>query len=315
MKVFITRPIPDTYNHLFTENNIEVDIYEKDEVCPREILLQRVKGVDAILAQWEDVVDKELFDVAGDSLKVVANFATSYDQIDISEAKRRGIIVTDTPSDSLFHATAEAAIALLLSIAKRITKLYSLTSSNNLPEYSPIGQMGVSIRNKTTGIVGMGNVGKKVAAIMHNGFTNTILYTSRSQKENEEQTLEAKKVELEELFKQSDFIFITILRNAETEHLITKELIQEMRPSSIFVSVSPPQMIDEEAVVDAVKSGKIYGAGLDIPSSTLKSLPSHNLLLTSHMSSMEEDTTLEMARLCVENIVAVLQLKPALTPV
>ncbi len=315
MKVFITRPIPDKYNHLFVENNIEVDIYEKDEVCPREILLKRIPGADAVLTQWEDHVDKEFFDAAGEQLKIVAIFATGFDRADVVEAEKREIIITHTPTDELHWASAEAAVAILLSIAKRITKLYSLNLVNKLPEYSPLGEMGVAVRNRTTGIVGLGNIGGKVARIMRRGFNNKILYFGRSKKEELEKEINAEKVSLDELFSNSDFIFLTIPQTPETEKLITKEKIQLMKPRSILVSIVPPDLFDEEALVEAIENNKIYGAGLDVYTNTVKPASSHNLLLTSHMANMEEDVTLAMAKLCIVNIVAVLTGKAPLTPV
>ncbi|MBI3619982.1 D-glycerate dehydrogenase [Candidatus Roizmanbacteria bacterium] len=315
MKIFITRPIPGQFNNLLTDKNYELDVYEKDEVCPREILLERIKNSDAVLTQWEDYVDKEFFDAAGDNLKIVANFGTGVDRIDLNEAARRNIVVTDTPTDSVFLATAEGAVALLASVAKRVTKLYAKLLKNDLPEYSPIGEMGLSLRNKTTGIVALGNIGSKVAAMMAKGFNNKILYISRTHKEALEKELPTKKVELTELFSQSDFIFITIPYTPQTAKIVSSELLNSMKPTAILVSVSPAEVIDEQALLSLLTQKKIYGAALDISQNISRPLETDNVILTSHMINMESDVTLEMTRICLQNIANVLSGQKPLSPV
>lgn len=315
MKVFITRPIPDKYYYIFEKQNIHIDVYEKDEVCPRPVLLRRVKGVDGVIAQWEDYIDKEFFEAAGKQLKIVANFATGCDRIDLKEAAKRGVIITNTPTKSLHYATAEGAIGFLLSTAKRVTKLYIQTKESNIPEYSPIGEMGVSVRNKVTGIVGLGNIGSKVAEMMHDGFKNKILYFGRTRKKQYEEKLQARKVSLERLFSDSDFVFITLPSNQDTAKLVTKKILQKMKPQSIFISISSNNIFDEESLMRLLKERRIYGVGLDIYSNRVKPIESNNLLLTSHMINMEYDTTSEMAKLCVENVARVLTGKSPISPV
>lgn len=313
MKVFISRPIPKLYQTLI--NNFEVDIYEKDEVCPRSVLLERIKGVDAAIVQWEDYVDAEFFDAAGKNLKVVAYFATGTDRLDVAEANKRGIIVTNTDTQSLFAATAEAAVALLTTVARRTAKLYVQNVQGDMPEYSPIGDMGVAIRGKVTGIVGMGNIGSKVAEIMHKGFGNNIIYFNRSNNTAVEKAIKAEKVELSEIFSQADFVFLTIPQNKGTEGMITKELLTKMSSNSILVSISPAEILDNNTLVELIQRRKIYGAGLDIYPNDLKALPNHNLILTAHSANAERETTNIMTELCVSNVMNVLTGKEPITPV
>lgn len=315
MKIFITRPIPSQFNNLLTDKKFEVDVYDEDKVCPREILLKRIKDVDAVLTQWEDYVDKEFFDAAGDNLKIVANFGTGVDRIDLNEAARRNIVITDTPTDAVFSATAEGAVALLLSAAKRVTKLYAKLLKNDFPEYSPIGEMGLSLRNKTTGVVGLGNIGSKIATMMAKGFNNKILYISRTHKATLEKELSAKKVELRELFSESDFIFITIPYTPQTVKLVSSELLNSMKPTAILVSVSPAEVIDEQALLSLLTQKRIYGAALDISQNISRPLEEDNVILTSHMINMESDVTLEMTRICMQNIANVLSGEKPISPV
>jgi glyoxylate reductase len=313
MKVFITRPIPKLYQPL--SSKFEVDVYEKDEVCPRDILLKRIKDVDAVLTQWEDYVDKEFLDSAGKNLKIVANFATGTDRVDKDEANKRGVIITNTASESLYAATAEAVVSLLTTVARRTTKLYVQNILGRIPKYSPIGDMGIALRDKTSGIVGMGNIGSIVAKIMHNGYNNNIIYFNKSKNLEVESSLYAKNVALSRVFLESDFIFLTIPHNKGTSGIITNQLLSSVRQKCILASISPAEIIDNHALVKLIKNGKIYGAGLDIYPKDIKPLKNHNLILTAHSANAEKETTNIMVRLCVKNIINVLDGKAPLTEV
>lgn len=313
MKVFITRPIPKLYHSL--EDRFEVDVYERDEVCPRKTLLKRIVGVDAVLSQWEDQLDKEFFDAAGKNLKIVANFATGTDRIDKLEARKRNIVITNTATKSLFMATAEAVVSLLTTVARRTTKLYVQDVQGELPEYSPMGDMGIAIRDKVTGIVGMGNIGSLVAKIMNGGYSNKIVYFNRSKNTRVEHDFGAEKVSLEDLFKQSDFVFLTIPHNTETDGIVSKKLLGYLKKNSILASISPAEIMDNKALVDQIRKGNIFGAGLDIYPKYIKPLKSHNLILTAHSANAEKETTNIMVKLCVENILNVLSGKAPVTPV
>lgn len=175
--------------------------------------------------------------------------------------------------------------------------------------------MGLSVRNKVTGIVGLGNIGSKVAQMMHDGFKNKILYFGRTQKKQYENKLQAKRVSLERLFSDSDFVFITLPSNQDTAKLVTKKVLQKMKPQSIFISISSSNIFDEESLMRLLKERRIYGVGLDLYTNRVKPIESNNLLLTSHMINMEYDTTSEMAKLCVENVARVLTGESPISPV
>ena len=315
MKVFVTRPIPDEHFDLFIAAGIEVDLYDKDEFCSREVLLDRIQGVDAVIVQWEEVVDKELFDRAGANLKIVSVMAKGTQNIDLAEAKKRNVTVTNTPTNALFDSTAEGAVAMMLSIARQVTTNHNRVKNGDEIFYSPISNMSQALRHKTIGIVGMGNIGSRIARMMHFGFNNKIIYTSKSRKLTLEKELSAKLVDIDELFSKSDFVFISIASTPETKSIISGELITKLRPESIIVSISGSDVFAEAAIVDAVKNKAIYGVGLDIYSDNLKPLPEDNLILTAHMANAEHESAGEMAELCVKNVVNVLSGKAALTPV
>ncbi|MBI3384653.1 D-glycerate dehydrogenase [Candidatus Gottesmanbacteria bacterium] len=315
MKVFISRPIPDTYHNLLYKPGFKVDIYEKDEICPRKELLKRVRGVDGVISQWEDFIDRGFFEAAGPQLKIVANYATGFDRVDVSEAKKRGIIITNTAFPAFHHSVAEGAIALLMAVAKRTPKLYNNIKEGKAVEFSPNRDLGIALMGKTTGVVGPGNIGGKLAKKMHDGFDNKILYFSRTHKKDLEENIDAKKVSLNKLFSNSDFIFISIPGNESTKDLISREQLSLMKKNAILVSTSAPSVLDEKALVKALKNKKIYGAALDIYSPNVKPLPDDNLILTAATGCSDMDSMQTMAKLCVQNTANVLTGKNPITPV
>ncbi len=315
MRIFFTRPIPDIYNSLLIQQGYELDIYEKDEVCPREILIKRARGAIALLTQAEDKIDSKFFENIDQPPKIIANFASGYNNIDLTLAKEWGIVITNTPVEDVHYATAEAAVSLLMSVAKRIVYLDNIRFGSNPPEYSPIGEMGVSIRGKVSGIIGAGNIGHKVAKIMHLGFDNKILYYSRTVKPLLESEQLARKVELNELLSLSDFIFVTIPLTPTTRGLLDEDKLILLKQGSVLISISREGIIDENALLHLLSKKIIFGAGLDDYSSQFGKIQLSNLVLTSHMANTESETTLAMANLCIRNILAVLNSHHPLTPV
>ncbi|MFT7009356.1 MAG: glyoxylate reductase [Colwellia sp.] len=308
MKLFITRIIPDADFHKLESMGIEIDIYEHDKECPREILLKRVVGVDAILSQTDDDIDEALMEAAGSKLKVVANYGVGFENIDLTAAKKRNIIISNTPVEDAFDATAEATVALLTSVAKRITYLHWYKKVNNVdPGFSFVGDMGVSLRNKTCGIIGMGNIGSRVARMMHKGFNNKILYFDVPVRTELEQELSATKLSLAEVMQKSDFICINLPLLDSTKGLINKEMIDLMPNHSTIVSIARTGIIDDAAIVERINKGELHGAGLDIYTDAVDNFNEHaNIALTSHLANLEVEAFSAMASCCVANLLAVL---------
>ena len=317
MKLFITRIIPDADFHKLKSMGIDIDIYEHDDICPREVLLNRVSGVDAILSQTDDEIDAELMAAAGDNLKIIANYGVGFSNIDLEAAKKFNIVITNTPVEDAFDATAEAIVALLTSVAKRIPYLHWFKKvKNEDPNFSFVGEMGVSLRNKTCGIIGMGNIGSRVARMMHNGFDNDILYFDVPVRSDLEKELGAIKLSLAEVMKKADFICVTLPLLETTKNLINKEMIDLMPAHSTIVSIARAGIVDDAAIVERINKGELHGAGLDIYTDAVNNFnDGANIALTAHLANLEVEAFTAMSNCCVANLVAVLSGKEAITKV
>jgi len=317
MKLFITRVIPESNFHKLEAMGVEIDIYEHDKACPRAVLLKRIVGVDAILSQTDDDIDDVVMAAAGSQLKIIANYGVGFENIDLVAAKKRNIVITNTPVADAFDATAEATVALLTSVAKRIPYLHCYRKDNKLdPSFSFVGDMGVSLRNKTCGIIGMGNIGSRVARMMHQGFNNQILYFDVPVRVELEQELGATKLSLAEVMQKSDFICINLPLLDGTKGLINKAMIDLMPHHATIVSIARAGIVDDGAIVERINQGELHGAGLDIYTDAVNNFNADaNIALTAHLANLETEALSAMASCCVANLLAVLTAKKALTEV
>jgi len=276
-----------------------------------------VAGVTAILSQTDDAIDAEVMAAAGPSLKVIANYGVGYSNIDIAAAQKLNIVVTNTPVEEAFDATAEATVCLLTSVAKRISYLHWYKQTNSAdPSFSPIGNMGVSLRNKVCGIVGMGNIGARVARMMHNGFNNKIIYFDIPIHKELEAELDAKKMALAELMASADFICINLPLCEGTYNIVNQEMVELMKSSAIIVNTSRAGVLDDAAVVARINKGDLHGAGLDVYNEATDNFNAEaNIALTAHMANLEIEAFTAMAECCVDNIVAVLSGHKAISPI
>jgi lactate dehydrogenase-like 2-hydroxyacid dehydrogenase len=291
-----------------------VDMYEHDSRCPREELLKQISDADALLVQATDRIDREVFESAR-KLKVIACCSLGYDNIDLKQAKLRYVIVCNSPSPDLIATTAEAAVALLLSVAKRITYLHNSQQKNELPAYSFVQPMGVPIRDQVSGIIGFGRIGSAIAHIMKRGFENSILYCNRSAKPELEQLLGARHRTLDALLAESDFVFIAVPLTKETRNLISALDLRHLKPNAIVVNVARAGILDDEALLKILAENRIFGAGLDVYDSIVTTSDCANLVMTGHMANGETRASQAILNLAVSNIVAVLSNKPPISPV
>jgi len=253
-------------------------------------------------------------------LKIVANVAVGYENVDVAAAEERGIVVTNTP-DVLTESTADHTFALLLATARRITEADVAVRSGAFPSWG-LQQLltGIDVHGKTLGIVGMGRIGSAVARRGHHGFGMSILYHSRTNKQALESELGALRVSFEDLLKRSDFVSIHVPSTPETKHLFDAAAFARMKPSAILVNAARGAVVDEAALVAALKGHAIAGAGLDVFEQEpvvhpeLLKLREH-IVLAPHLGSATEETRRAMADIAVNNVLAVLAGKPPLTPV
>lgn len=289
----------------------------EDEPCPREELETQAAKADALLTMLSDQIDEFLLSKAP-NIKVVANLAVGYDNIDLKAAKKRGITVCHTP-DVLTESTADLAFALLMASARRIVEASDWIKDGNWTGWGPLLLAGADVHHKTLGIVGMGSIGTALAK-RAKGFNMNVLYHNRSRKREAEAQLGVTYADFEELLKQSDFIVCLTPLTPETKDMFNEKAFDLMKNSAYFINVSRGQTVDEDALYEAVKTGKIAGAGLDVfrqepvsPSHPLTTL--RNVTVLPHIGSASVETRKTMMRLCAENIVLVLQDEPAKTPV
>jgi len=316
-RALITRAIFDEALKMIGES-VDVDLWE-DEMPPgRDILLEKVKGVDGLLCLLTDKVDSELMDVAGPQLKVVSQIAVGFDNIDVPEATRRGIPVGNTP-DVLTQTTADATWALLLSAARRIGESERAVRAGNWRTWHPLHYLGQDVYNSTLGIIGMGRIGIEVAK-RSSGFNMQVLYSDLYRREDLEKEYGFKYVDLETIYKESDFISIHTVLSPETHHLISTNEFSMMKNNAVIVNAARGPIIDAKALYKALSEQIIAAAGLDVtdpepipvddPLLTLE-----NCVIVPHIASASVKTRREMSMISAENLLRGIKGERLLTPV
>ena len=317
-RVLVTREIPEVGLRLLREVAY-VDMWDRPMPPPRDELLRRVEGVEGLLALLTDRVDDELLDAAGPGLRVVSNLAVGYDNIDLAACARRGIPVGNTPG-VLTETTADLAFALLLAVARRLPESAALVTQDRWLTWDPLLLLGRDISGATLGIVGFGRIGREVAKRAH-GFGMRILAHSRRPAPDEVyQQTGAEPVDLETLLRQSDFVTVHVDLSAETRHLIDAAAIARMRPGTILINTSRGGVVDQAALAEALRSGHLFAAGLDVTDpepmradDPLLALP--NCLVVPHIGSATQRTRDRMAEKAARNVLAGLRGEPLPDPV
>lgn len=298
-KVLITRRIPDSGLEIL-ENKVDMDIYEEDRPISKEELLERIKRKDGLYCLLSDRIDREVIEAAGNTLKIISNYAVGYNNIDVAFATERGVMVTNTPG-ALREATADLAWALMMAAARKIPESDRFVREGKFVGWGPKLMLGYEVYGKTLGIVGLGDIGTAVAR-RAKGFNMRILYHSRSRKTGLEEELGAVKVDLDDLLRESDFILLHVPLTDETRHLIGEREIDLMKDTAIIVNLARGEVIDEKALVTALREKRIAAAGLDVYENEPKLAPGlvelDNVILTPHTGSatfQSRDTMAVMA--------------------
>lgn len=281
---------------------------EEEKPCPREVLLEKVTNADALLTMLSDSIDQELLD-KGTQLKVVANLAVGFDNINVQYANEKGIVVCNTP-DILTDTTADLTFGLLLTSARRLIEAADYVKDNQWKSWAPLLLAGHDVHHKTIGIVGMGKIGQAVAK-RATGFDMKILYHNRTRNEEAETTLGAKFCRFDELLTSSDFVVCLAPLTNETKNLFDLEAFKKMKNTGIFINASRGAVVNEEDLYHALVNKEIAAAGLDVflhepiqadhPLVGLK-----NVVAFPHIGSASLETRYSMMNLCAMNINAVL---------
>ena len=304
-KVYVTRRLPQPAIDML-EERFEVEVYPEDRAIPREVLMEKVKGIDALLPLLTDKVDAEVMDAAGENLKIIANYAVGYDNIDVDAATKRKIAVTNTPG-VLTETTADMAWALMFAVARRVVEADKFTRAGKFKGWGPMMFLGGDVYGKTLGVVGVGRIGSAVAK-RAKGFNMRVLYTDVVRNEEIEKEVGAKKVELDELLRESDFVTLHVPLMPSTRHLIGERELKLMKKTAYLINTSRGPVVDERALVEALRKGEIAGAGLDVYENEPELSPGlaelDNVVLTPHIASASVETRTRMATLAAENIIA-----------
>jgi glyoxylate reductase len=317
-RVFVARVIPDE-GLAAVRAATEMDLWPDPLPPPRDELLRRVAGVDGLLSLLTDRVDDELLDAAGPQLKVVSNYAVGFDNIDVPACTRRGIPVGNTPG-VLTETTADLAFALLMAAARRIPEGYDYVRADKWKTWDPMLLLAPDVHHATLGIVGFGRIGREMAKRAR-GFDMRVLYhdVHRASMEDEA-ALNARSVEMDELLAESDFVSLHTNLTPETQHLMDTAAFAKMKPTAIVINTSRGPVIDQAALLDALRDGVIGGAALDVTDpEPMRAddplLTQPNCLVVPHIASGSRTTRGKMAEMAAANLLAGLRGEQLPTPV
>ena len=318
MKLLVTRPIPEpAVARLRAEPEVETTALEEDAAMDRAVLLEAAAGADAILALLTERMDAELFD-RSPNLRMVANMAVGFDNVDIDAAAARGIWVTNTPG-VLDGATADLAMALLLAAARRLPEAERFLRAGRYRRWGPMLLTGQEVHGRTLGILGMGRIGEAVARRARFGFGMEVLYWDERGRPDLEEELGARRTDLDTLLGAADFVSIHLPLTEGTGGLIDAERLAQMKPTAVLVNTARGPIVDEAALAAALRTGAIWAAGLDVferePEVHPDLLELDNAVLLPHIASASIPTRLAMAELAVDNVLALHRGKDPPTPV
>jgi lactate dehydrogenase-like 2-hydroxyacid dehydrogenase len=313
----VTNRLPETALEALREAG-ELRTDERTVAIPRPDLLDLVAGADAVLTLLHDRVDEELLEAAGPQLRCVANVAVGYDNVDVEAAVRRGVVVTNTPG-VLDDATADLTLALILAATRRVAEGDRLIRAGRPWTWGMSFMLGSGLRGKLLGIVGLGGIGRRVAERAR-AFGMEIAYHSRQPAPAEvEEELGAERLSLDELLARADVVSLHCPLTPETRHLIGAPGLAAMKPGAALINAARGPIVDERALAQALASGEIAAAGLDVyerePQVEPSLLTLENVVLAPHLGSATVETRTAMAELAARNAISVLRGEGPLTPV
>ena len=311
-KVFVSRRIPAVALDAIRAA-CDVDLWPEQLPPSPDILRDRLQGCDGLVSLLTDRVDGPLLDAAP-RLKVVSNYAVGFNNVDVPAATARGVCVGNTPG-VLTDATADTAVMLLLAAARRLQESAADAHAGKWLTWEPLGWLWQDLAGRTLGIVGMGRIGYAVAKRLHGGWGMKVLYTEQVPRPEAEKDFGAKRVDLETLLAQSDLISAHVDLNPSTKGMFGAAQFRKMKKTAVFVNTARGPLVDQSALAEALRTGTIFAAGLDVtdpeplpPEHELYRLP--NCIIVPHIASATVETRNAMARLCANNLLAGLRGEP-----
>lgn len=312
--VYITRLIPqENIDALRAEFDVEVNLEDR-ALSPAE-LMEKVRGKSAVVSLLTDGITGEILDAAGSGCKIVANYAVGYNNFDLAAATERNVILTNTPG-VLDEATATHTFTLLLSVARRVAEADKFVRAGKWQGWSPMFFIGLDVDHQTLGIAGLGRIGKNVARKAR-GFDMRIIYNDVQRDEAFESETGAVWVDKESLLRDSDFLTLHVPLLPETRHYIGAAELKKMKRTAVLINASRGPVVDEKALVEALRSKLIFGAGLDVyenePALEPDLIELDNVIVVPHIASATPATRIAMGKIVVENIRNVLKGRPPTT--
>jgi glyoxylate reductase len=305
-KVFVTRIIPEAGLSKIKQH-CDAEVWADPLPPPYAVLRQKVAGCDGLVSLLTDKIDAALLEAAP-RLKVVSNFAVGFNNVDVAAATARGIAVGNTPG-VLTDATADMAFCLLIGAARRLVEGHLYSMSGQWKTWEPLGHLGQDLAGRTLGIVGMGRIGYALAKRCRAGWDMKVLYHDVYKSEKAEKDLGARQVDLDTLLRESDFVSVHTDLNEKTRGMFSTEQFKKMKRSAVFVNSARGPLVDQKALYDALKSGTIFAAGLDVtdpepPAANDPLLKLPNIIVAPHIASATVGTRNAMASICADNLIA-----------
>jgi glyoxylate reductase len=316
-KVLVTRRVPPPAVERLKRAGFTVEVIEQDNPPGRAVLLSRLGGVAGLITMLSERVDIELLEAAGPALRVVANFAVGTDNIDLAACRERGVRVTNTP-DVLTDATADLAWALILSVARRVVEGDALVRTGTWTGWAPLQLLGLQLTGATLGIVGAGRIGTAVG-LRSQGFGMNVLYVDEQRNAVLEERVGARRVQLRELLPVADVLTLHLPLTPASRHVLGAPQLAALKPTAILINTARGPIVDETALVAALRKGQIAGAGFDVyehePRLTPGLMELPNVVLLPHLGSAATATRQRMSEMVAENVRAVLEGREPPNPV
>lgn len=305
MKILVTGNLPDNVIEPLKEK-YSIEMNHENRPLDHQMLLAQIKDKQGLLSMLNDNISEEVLACAP-HLKMIANFGVGYNNIDVRAATARGIMVSNTPG-AVTNATAELAFALILAVARRVVEGDKMVREGRFKFWAPMTFLGREVTGKTLGIVGMGKIGKALA-VRGRAFDMRILYYNRKRvPPEEEKNLAAQYADLKTLLTEADFVSLNVPLTNETKYLIGKEELSLMKPTAFLINTARGPVVDEKALVEVLRSGKIAGAGLDVYENEPALAPGlaelENVVLLPHVGSGTIETRVNIGKLAVDNLMA-----------
>jgi glyoxylate reductase len=306
VQIFITRDIPPAGIDLLKKEGFRVSVWPHDTPMRPGELIEQGKKANALITLLTDVIDKTLLNECS-HLDIISQFAVGYDNIDIAEATRLGIAIGYTPG-AMSDATADIAFGLMIAVSRKMFYMHKTIAKGEWTYFKPKADLGIELKNKTLGVFGLGRIGLQMALRCQGAYDMKIIYCNRKPNAVAEKLLNARLVSFEELLHQSDVLSVHSALNQETRNIFNRNSFAKMKPGAIFINTARGGIHSEQDLFDALKEGKIWGAGLDVTNpepmsvdSPLLSMP--NVAVLPHIGSATVEARSEMSRLAAVNIV------------